>query len=223
MSATPPVNNPSFAGEPTVITQLREVINADALRNPREAFLELNPHLSKEPDFANRYEARKEAAVLVPVMLRPEPTIVLTVRSPDMPSHAGQVSFPGGRVHADDHDEAHTALRETHEEVGIDPAHVSLIGDLGVHVGGLGYRVTPFVGLVDERATMTACPREVQEIFEVPLSYLIDINNHTTMEKRYKDVPYQMFHVPWEGYTIWGLTAGILRSLAERFRSAPQL
>ncbi|MEL6113082.1 MAG: CoA pyrophosphatase [Pseudomonadota bacterium] len=202
-----------------LIATLHRAVTGPALKNPRTLFLELNPHLASDDSFTDRYKARKDAAVLIPIIMRAEPTVLLTVRSPDMPSHAGQVSFPGGRVHADDPDHAFTALRETHEEVGIAPGDVTLIGDLGEHVGGLGYRVSPYVGLVRESATMQACPREVAEIFEVPLSFLADIKNHSYTEKMFKEKTYRMFYVPYKEYNIWGLTAGILRSLAERFRA----
>ena len=185
-------------------------------RNTREMFLELNPHLSEDKIFLDRYEERKEAAVLVPVINRPEPTVLLTVRSQDMPSHAGQISFPGGRVHTDDPSHEHTALRETHEEVGIPPNAVKIMGDLGVHVGGKGYNVTPYVGIVDASVAFHACPREVQEIFEVPLRFLLDISNHRTEEKSFRETKFRMFAVPWNEYHIWWLTAGILRSFAER-------
>ena len=210
-----PSSPPANLAHP-LIARLQSAVTGPALTNPRELFLELNPHLKNEPNFVDRYKARKEAAVLVPIIMREEPTILLTVRSPDMPSHAGQVSFPGGRVHADDPDHAFTALRETEEEVGIPRDQVTLLGDLGEHVGGLGYRVIPYVGLVEASTPMLACPREVQEIFEVPLAFLTDVSNHTYTEKRFNETPYKMFHVPYQSYNIWGLTAGILRSLAER-------
>ncbi|MEM1193028.1 MAG: CoA pyrophosphatase [Pseudomonadota bacterium] len=202
-----------------LVTTLHRAVTGPALKNPRTLFLDLNPHLAEDPSFTDRYTGRKDAAVLIPVLLRADPTVLLTVRSPDMPSHAGQVSFPGGRVHADDPDHAFTALRETHEEVGIAPEEVTLIGDLGEHVGGLGYRVSPYVGLVREAASQRACPREVQEIFEVPLSFFADMKNHFYTEKNYKGTAYKMFYVPYKDYNIWGLTAGILRSLAERFQA----
>ncbi len=195
---------------------LRKAMKQPLERNTREVFLELNPHLREEEMFRDRYEVRKEAAVLIPIIERSEPTVLLTVRSSDMPSHAGQVSFPGGRVHADDRDYEHTALRETHEEVGILPENVRILGDVGVHVGGQGYNVMPYVGLIPENTVFQACPREVDEIFEVPLKFLLDIKNHGTEDKSWRDVSYKMFTVPYEGYYIWGLTAGILRTLAER-------
>ncbi len=195
---------------------LRTALDTPSLRNTRELFLEINPHLKGQDQFLDRYKARKIAAVMIPVVLRAEPTVLLTVRSPDMPSHAGQVSFPGGKVHDDDPSLEFTARRETQEEVGISAEYIDVIGDVGIHVGGMGFSVTPFLGLVDPKANFVACPREVDEIFEVPLSFIIDMNNHTTIQKSHNGVEYNMFSLPYGNYHIWGLTAGILNSLAER-------
>lgn len=198
------------------IQLIRQAMAHPCERNTREVFLELNPHLRDEELFRSRYEASKEAAVLIPIIERPEPTVLLTVRSPDMPSHAGEISFPGGRMHPDDRDYEHTALRETHEEVGIEPEKVRILGNVGVHVGGMGFNVMPYVGVIPNDVEFKACPREVGEIFEVPLNFLLDIKNHGTEDVSWKNVNYKMFTVPYEGYHIWGLTAGILRTLAER-------
>lgn len=204
---------------PAWLALLRAAVQRTDERNSRELFLELNPHLGDDELFLNRYAARKTAAVLIPVIEREEPSVLLTLRSPDTPSHGGQVSFPGGRVQDGDPDLEYTALRETHEEVGIAPDQVNVLGDIGVHIGGQGYKVTPFVGLVHEDTVFTPCPREVDEIFEVPLSFVLDINNHGTEDKTYHGVAYRMFAVSYERYYIWGLTAGILRTLAERVQA----
>ncbi|HNS87779.1 MAG TPA: CoA pyrophosphatase, partial [Parvularculaceae bacterium] len=187
----------------------------------RALFAEINPHLVGDARFESRWSKKRQpAAVLVPIIDRPQgPTVLLTVRSPDMPSHAGQISFPGGKAHEEDRDLIETALREAEEEVNIPRSAVSVIGALGVHEGGLGFSVTPVVGLVDPSAPIRACPREVAEIFETPLSWLADLANHTLEERRHEGVTYRMFAAPYEGYHIWGLTAGILRSLAETLQS----
>jgi len=184
----------------------------------REPFRELNPHLVDTPEFENRNTARKPASVLIPILDRAEPTILLTVRSPRTPTHAGQVSLPGGRVQAGDRDRAHTALRETEEEVGIPQADVRVIGDLGDHFGGLGYCVTPYVGVVNAAAPLIACPREVAEIFEVPLNFVLDLDNHGFTEKDHNGHRLKHFALQYRHYNIWGLTGGILRSFAEQAR-----
>lgn len=183
----------------------------------RELFAETNPHLVGDKRFESRWSrTRREAAVLIPIINRPEgATVLLTVRSDDMPSHAGQISFPGGKAHPEDRDRVETALREASEEVNIPPSAVRVIGSLGVHEGGLGFSVTPVIGLVDPAAPISPCPREVAEIFETPLAWLADLSNHTFEDRELDGVKYRMFAAPYGRYHIWGLTAGILRSLAE--------
>lgn len=183
----------------------------------RALFSEINPGLVGDKLFEERWsDIRKDAAVLVPIIDRDSgPSVLLTVRSADMPSHAGQISFPGGRVAPGDRDAVAAALRETEEEVGIAGSHVEVLGALGIHQGGLGYSVTPVVGVVDRRAAVKPDPREVAEIFEVPLAFFADLRNHGTEQREYRGVTYNMFAAPFGRYHIWGLTAGILRTLAE--------
>ena len=186
-------------------------------RRVRALFAEINPHLVGDTRFESRWsKKRQEAAVLVPIINRADgPTVLMTVRSSDMPSHAGQISFPGGKAHPEDRDRIETALREASEEVNIPPASVRVIGALGVHEGGLGFSVTPVVGIVDPAAPFAACPREVAEIFETPLAWIADMSNHTFEDREHDGIKYKMFASPYERFHIWGLTAGILRSLAE--------
>lgn len=186
-------------------------------RRVRALFAEMNPHLVGDKRFESRWtRERQDAAVLVPIVNRPAgPTILLTVRAADTPTHAGQVSFPGGRRHKDDADLAATALREAAEEVNIPPSAVDVIGALGVHEGGLGFSVTPVVGVVDPAAPIRACPREVAEIFEAPLEFVADLRNHVFEDHEHQGVAYRMFAAPFGRYHIWGLTAGILRTLAD--------
>ena len=187
----------------------------------RELFSEINPHLVGDKLFERRWsDKRKDAAVLVPLIEREEGMrVILTVRSSDMPSHAGQISFPGGKTHPEDKSPIDTALREAHEEVNIPPEAVRVIGSLGVHKGGLGFSVTPVVGVVDPSAPLRPCPREVEEIFEVPLDFVADLANHITEERSLEGVAYKMFAAPYGRYHIWGLTAGILRSFAETLQN----
>lgn len=191
----------------------------------RALFREINPHLVGDKLFESRWsDIRKDAAVLVPIINRPQgPSVLLTVRSSDMPSHAGQISFPGGKVQQEDADRVATALREAEEEVNIPPDAVDVIGSLGVHQGGLGFSVTPVVGLVDPAVKLRPCPREVAEIFEAPLNFVADLNNHVTEQREHKGVKYNMFAAPYGRFHIWGLTAGILRTLAETLQDKETL
>lgn len=192
-------------------------LNRAKAQRVRALFREINPHLVGDKLFEDRWsDIRRDAAVLVPIIdRRAGPTVLLTVRSSDMPSHAGQISFPGGRLHADDPTAIAAALRETEEEVNIPPDAVNVIGTLGVHQGGLGYSVTPIVGIVDPGVDIRACPREVAEIFEAPLAHFANLGNHYTEEREHKGVKYNMFAAPYGDYHIWGLTAAILLTLAE--------
>lgn len=191
----------------------------------RELFNEINPHLVGDKLFEKRWsDLRKDAAVLVPLVPRPDGVkVILTVRASDMPSHAGQISFPGGKTQPEDDGPVATALREAHEEVNIPPDAVDVIGALGVHKGGLGFSVTPVIGIVSPDAPLKPCPREVAEIFEAPLDFIADLANHITEERALEGVPYKMFAIPYKRYHIWGLTAGILRSFAEVLQSEERL
>jgi 8-oxo-dGTP pyrophosphatase MutT (NUDIX family) len=201
----------------TLSERIRKCIARDSAQRVRSLFLEINPNLAADQRFENRWSAkRRDAAVLVPVIDRPEgPSILFTVRSSDMPSHPGQISFPGGKPHPDDRDAIATALREAEEEVNIPAAMVKVVGSLGVHHGGLGFAVTPVIGLVDPSAPIRPCPREVAEVFEAPLDWALDLANHMIEERESEGVAYRMFAAPFGERHIWGLTAGILRSFAE--------
>ncbi len=197
--------------------RLEANLRAAPAQRMRALFREMNPHLVSDALFENRWsQPLRDAAVLVPIIDRPEgPTVVLTVRSANMPTHAGQISFPGGRVHDEDASRIDTALREAEEEIGLMRAQAQVIGTLGVHEGGLGFSVTPVVAVIDPAARLVACEREVAEIFEAPLAHFADLNNHGSEERRHEGVPFRMFTAPYGRYHIWGLTAGILRSLGE--------
>ncbi|NNE40455.1 MAG: CoA pyrophosphatase [Marinicaulis sp.] len=183
----------------------------------RALFNEINPHLVGDKLFESRWsDIRRDAAVLVPVVDRGDDAgVILTVRSSEMPSHAGQISFPGGKVEKNDENRVATALREANEEIALDPNEVEIAGALGVHQGGLGFSVTPIVGFVHSNAKLSPCPREVDEIFEVPLSHVANLDNHVTEERIHEGIHYNMFAIPYGRFHIWGLTAGILRTFAE--------
>ncbi len=157
------------------------------------------------------------AAVLVPLIDRPEGiTVMLTKRTDHLHDHAGQVSFPGGRVEESDDGPVATALRETREEVGLDPAFVEIIGTLDLYHTVTGFRVTPVVGVVRTGFDLEIDDFEVAEVFEVPLAFVLDPANHERESTVYNGIErhyYVLRHAP---HSIWGATAGMLVNLSER-------
>lgn len=200
--------------------RLFELGSTMAARRSRMLFRELNPGLDYPPILDSPPKRLRPASVLIPILQREEGYRVLfTVRSPTMPSHAGEISFPGGGPREEDSDEEATALREAHEEVGIAPDHVTVTARFGPHIGGLGYSVTPVVGLVRRPPEVKPCTREVAEAFEVPLDHLLELDNYKVIDRTIRDVSYRMTAVPYQDeagreWFIWGLTAGIVHTLA---------
>ena len=158
--------------------------------------------------------ALRPAAVLVPVIVRPDALAVLLTRRTDhLHHHPGQISFPGGRVEEADVSPVMTALRETEEEIGLDPDRIELLGELPEYFTGTGFRVTPVVGLVHPPFDLKLDSFEVAEAFEVPLSHFLDPANHQRHSMEYQGRMRQYYAMPYGDYFIWGATAGILVSL----------
>jgi len=159
----------------------------------------------------------RSAAVLIAVT-RPdanaESQVVLTVRSANLKSHAGQISFPGGTTEKQDRDSVATALRETHEEIGLHPSNVEVIGCIGDIALPSGYRVTPVVGIIDNNLDYLANPAEVEAIFHAPLSLALDPEAYTHSAVTYRDVERTVLELHYEEHRIWGATAAILYHLA---------
>jgi 8-oxo-dGTP pyrophosphatase MutT (NUDIX family) len=159
------------------------------------------------------------AAVLVPLVNRPEGlTLLLTQRSADLPDHPGQISFPGGRVEPSDDDLPSAALREADEEIGLSRKAVTLLGTLGVYETVTGYRVTPVVGWVEPPFELKPDPVEVAEVFEVPLSFLLEPSNQKRHFRMQGDVRRDYYAIPFEDRYIWGATAAMLLMLDQALR-----
>jgi len=160
----------------------------------------------------------RAAAVLLPIVLHPQtPTLLLTVRSSALRSHAGQISFPGGRLEPGDVDLAAAALRETQEEIGIESAAIEPIGFLSDHIVHSGYRVTPVVGLLQPGFTLQPDAAEVAEVFELPLSVALARSSYHGRQRRLHGLEMEVWDLPYGERRIWGATAGILLHLRESF------
>ena len=157
------------------------------------------------------------AAVLMPLIDRADGmTVLLTQRTAHLSAHAGQISFPGGRFEAGDGTPENTALRETEEEIGLTRAHVEVLGRLSVRETGTGYRVVPVVGVITPPFPIVPDPHEVAEVFEVPLSFVLDPANHRFETRIMSGVQRQFYSVLYGDYYIWGLTARLLVNLSQR-------
>ncbi|MBK8324426.1 MAG: CoA pyrophosphatase [Betaproteobacteria bacterium] len=171
------------------------LLTADDIEKQREAAA--NPSLT-------------QAAVLLLVVNRPGGAVVVfTQRTADLADHAGQISFPGGRAQADE-EPARTALREAQEEVGIDPDAIEVLGELPDYHTSTGYRVRPVVGWAEPPVAYSPDPREVADVFEVPLAFLLDEANHRHESAYYRGRLRKYWAMPWRGRFIWGATAGML-------------
>ena len=158
------------------------------------------------------------AAVLVPVVLGNPPGILLTKRTPHLKSHAGQVSFPGGRIDPEDADPEAAALREALEEIALDPANVEVLGRMDEFVTGTGYRITPVVGLLPPGLVYHPSPHEVEAVFELPVSVLLDPDAPRRQRHHVRGVWRDYWVWPHPDHYIWGATAAILVHLARELR-----
>jgi len=158
----------------------------------------------------------RPAAVLVPIVDHAEPTVLLTQRAQHLPDHAGQVSFPGGKIDKSDASPCDSALREAEEEIGLDRSFVTPIGYLDLYMTTLGYRIVPVVARVMPGFELRLNVSEVDATFEVPLAYLMDQNNVRRQSRDWQGMTRHYYAITFGERYIWGVTAGILRNLHER-------
>ena len=162
-------------------------------------------------------QATKPAAVLVPVVERADPMVLLTLRTPDLKSHSGQIAFPGGKIDPADASPLDAALREAEEEIGLERTFVDPIGYLDLYLTFSGFRILPVVARVDPGYRLTINPAEVVEAFEVPMEFLMQPDNHKRHSRIWKEgLERHYYAMPFGERYIWGITAGILRNLYER-------
>jgi 8-oxo-dGTP pyrophosphatase MutT (NUDIX family) len=167
-----------------------------------------------------RGDPRTDAAVLICLVERPGgPFVLLTQRTTHLRDHAGQISFPGGRVEHDDASIAATALREAKEEIGLDPSKVEVLGELASYDTVTGFRIHPVVGWLTPPFELRPDPHEVAEVFELPLDFVIDPANHVRQSFRRGPLTRTYYVLPYQDRFIWGATAGILINLSGLLRS----
>ena len=163
-----------------------------------------------------REQPVRPAAVLIPVVDHPQPTVLLTQRSAHLNDHAGQIAFPGGKIDATDASPLDAALREAEEEVGLRREFIEPIGYLDLYATGFGFRILPTVARVRPGFKLSINRGEVDDAFEVPLAFLMDPANHQLHSKEFRGMERSYYAMPFAERYIWGATAGILRVLYER-------
>jgi len=194
-----------------------ERLSLDIPREPQDLFRGLGPPRGDAGDHTiNEGKPARPAAVLIPVVSRPEPTILLTQRSGDLPDHSGQIAFPGGKIDPGDATPLDAALREAEEEIGLDRRHVRPLAYMPPFLSRTGYLITPVIGLVVPPFELAINPREVVDAFEVPLAFLMDPKNHQRQSREWQGQVRHFYAMPYGDRYIWGITAGILRNLWER-------
>jgi 8-oxo-dGTP pyrophosphatase MutT (NUDIX family) len=201
-----------------VDTQLRavslEAIQPQALRQRFASPPSWQPELVAEKKFMDRQPI--PAAVLIPIIMRAEPTVLLTLRTSHLSTHSGQIAFPGGKVDLSDMDVVAAAIREAHEEIGLHPSATEILGQLPEYITGSVFHVTPVVALVRPELSLVPNPNEVADIFEVPLAFLMNPANHRHHQVQWQGVRREWLSMPYHDgvneHFIWGATAGMLRN-----------
>jgi 8-oxo-dGTP pyrophosphatase MutT (NUDIX family) len=158
----------------------------------------------------------RPAAVLVGIVARDEPMVLLTQRSQHLPDHPGQISFPGGKIDPGDATPLDAALREAHEEIGLERGQIESLGYLDLYMTTLGYRIVPILARIAPDYRLELNVGEVDDAFEVPLSFLMDVANHKRGSREWQGMMRTYYAMPFGDRNIWGVTAGILKNLHER-------
>jgi 8-oxo-dGTP pyrophosphatase MutT (NUDIX family) len=193
-----------------VLTPLESRIIAGSDVSAWRGDFELNPELK---DIADT-EPNKPAAVLVPILERDtQASVLFTQRAEKMPTHAGQISFPGGKMDAGDDNLVETALREAQEEIGLEAEFIDTIGFLDDFITTTGYRISPLVAVIRQGYSITPDHNEVADVFDVPLSFLMNEQNHQMHSREWQGKERKFYAMPYEDRFIWGATAGMLRNL----------
>ncbi|MBO9712767.1 CoA pyrophosphatase [Sphingomonas sp.] len=190
----------------TLAERLRAALDAAEMRGPLPL---AGDHFDFDPTQPGR-----AAAVLVAVTDRAEPGVILTQRTESLRQHSGQVAFPGGRVDPEDDSAIAAALREAHEEIGLPPAEVEVVGTTSHYRTVTGYDVTPVIGVVRPGLPLVAAEAEVAAVFEVPLAFLVDPANQREVRAHYQGRERRYYEINWHDRRIWGATAAMIVNLA---------
>jgi 8-oxo-dGTP pyrophosphatase MutT (NUDIX family) len=192
-------------------------LNLDTARGAAEAPTWGDHVLSPDLLPPNLGSARRPAAVLVPLVARAEgATVLLTQRASHLRQHSGQIAFPGGKIDDTDGSPVQAALREAQEEIGLDASHIEPIGYLDDYFTGTGFRIYPVVAMVQPPFDLVINPAEVEDVFEVPVEFLMEPKNHLLHERKLAGVARKFYAMPYGERYIWGATAGMLRNLYVR-------
>jgi 8-oxo-dGTP pyrophosphatase MutT (NUDIX family) len=215
----PAFDDPAVRGEAIARDRLQPAALRDRFAQPRPWV----PELRSDPRLFRMDVPVRPAAVLIPLMVRNDDvSVLLTQRTAHLVDHAGQISFPGGRVEGSDADVVATALRESTEEIGLDRGLVEIVGRLPEYTTVTGYRVTPVIGLIERPFTLQLDAFEVSEAFEVPLAFLMNPANHERRLATFEGAARTFYAMPYAGarnYFIWGATAAMLRNLYHYLRA----
>ena len=195
-----------------VLAPLESRVNAGSDAPAGRNDFELNPELEALADA----EHKRPAAVLIPVIEgAKQASILFTQRTDELPTHAGQISFPGGKMDIGDTNVVETALREAREEIGLEAEYIDTIGFLDDYITSTGYRISPLVAVIRQGYSITPDHREVAEVFDVPLSFLMNVQNHEMHSREWRGAQRKFYAMPYGNRFIWGATAGMLRNLYE--------
>jgi 8-oxo-dGTP pyrophosphatase MutT (NUDIX family) len=201
----------------TLVERLRAALADGANRTP----MLLEGDDVHAPDTPPGGAALAPAAVLMPIVDRPEPGVILTRRSETLRRHAGQIAFPGGRIDPEDDGPIAAALREAEEEIGLSPSLVQIIGIADRYRTVTGYEVTPVVAVVPPDLSFVIHDAEVAAVFEVPLAHLLEPANHVEQAVEWQGQERHYFEITWDGHRIWGATAAMIVNLGRRLSYQP--